>query len=335
MADFNKKLSLTVPTYNRAELLDYLLEVHIPRVAKHNMAIFISDCASMDNTPDVIAKWQKEYPHIYVSRMAEKTHADENWEKALKISETDYTWVVGDSYEVPEYALDAVLARLNTEETIHDGLVVNLVDRIREHPEQVYRDYNRTMQEIGWQMICISCIIFHRDTIHNADFLKYRGSDFGNVGACFDYMTQKEFSLLWLPDISVVTLKHPTIRKDGWGLNYFNIMFNRWPSFVDSLPETYDPDSKDILIRTMADRTLLLGWRNMLNLRGNRHITQEIYDEFEGRMDRVAQSGFKSYIRFLLTLPPGLCRTATKAIEWFRRKNYRIRNALGIYKANR
>ena len=41
--EINKKLSIVIPTYNRASFLDYSLETHIPLAKEYNISIYIFD----------------------------------------------------------------------------------------------------------------------------------------------------------------------------------------------------------------------------------------------------------------------------------------------------
>jgi abequosyltransferase len=60
----NPLISITIPTYNRAEFLDRCLAAHIPVARAHNIQIFISDNASTDGTESVVKKRMTEYPWI-------------------------------------------------------------------------------------------------------------------------------------------------------------------------------------------------------------------------------------------------------------------------------
>ena len=60
----NKLISIVIPTYNRAELLDYCLGHHISLVKSNNIKIFIFDNASPDATEIVVRKRIEEYPLI-------------------------------------------------------------------------------------------------------------------------------------------------------------------------------------------------------------------------------------------------------------------------------
>ena len=64
----SKKLSICIPTYNRALLLKECVESFLPEAVKYDIPIFISDNASSDNTKDVVEKLREVYPDIIYSR---------------------------------------------------------------------------------------------------------------------------------------------------------------------------------------------------------------------------------------------------------------------------
>jgi len=57
----NKLLTIAIPTFNRATLLDRQIAwlAKIIKEFESECEIFISDNCSIDNTQDVIKKWQK------------------------------------------------------------------------------------------------------------------------------------------------------------------------------------------------------------------------------------------------------------------------------------
>lgn len=62
--EINKNLSIVIPTYNRADFLDYSLEVYIPMLKEYGIEIAIFDNASTDNTYEIVSKWIKEYDYL-------------------------------------------------------------------------------------------------------------------------------------------------------------------------------------------------------------------------------------------------------------------------------
>ena len=98
--EINKKLSIVIPTYNRADFLDYSLEIHIPMLKEYGIEIAIFDNASTDNTEKVVSKWMEEYPYLSYHRSETNIGPDANFERALKYPDTEYIWLLGDTYEI-------------------------------------------------------------------------------------------------------------------------------------------------------------------------------------------------------------------------------------------
>jgi glycosyltransferase involved in cell wall biosynthesis len=65
-------LTICIPTYNRASLIDEALNHLIPIISDLKIEICISDNASPDNTQAIIKKHQLKYPYINSYRQ-EKT----------------------------------------------------------------------------------------------------------------------------------------------------------------------------------------------------------------------------------------------------------------------
>ena len=57
----NKELAICIPTYNRALVLKDLLNDLILKVEDYQVAIYISDNNSQDNTYDIVREAQKKY----------------------------------------------------------------------------------------------------------------------------------------------------------------------------------------------------------------------------------------------------------------------------------
>jgi|APSaa5957512535_1039671.scaffolds.fasta_scaffold125942_2 abequosyltransferase len=54
-------LSIVIPTYNRADFLDILLEKHVNIFRQCDIPIFIYNNASTDDTNEVINKWKGKW----------------------------------------------------------------------------------------------------------------------------------------------------------------------------------------------------------------------------------------------------------------------------------
>ncbi|OEJ69575.1 glycosyltransferase [Magnetovibrio blakemorei] len=322
----NTKLAIALPTYNRAITIDFFLKTYIPVVKDHNIGIYISNNASTDNTLEVIEKWKSVYPYIFCSGFDETVHVDINVENALKLSPAEYTWLIGDGYEIPQQSLEYLLNVLPDGSDKYDFVIANLVGRIKDIDEKIYRDQNQVLEDLAWMITCLGCTVYHKSVIPLGDYSRYRATEFGHVGFVFDILSKLDFKLLWSPNITIVTLKTPE-RKPGWGQYFLSNIFEKWPSFISLLPDSYGASSKAIAMRAFLQKSKLLGWRNMLTIRSQGFLNKEIYRRYEGIVSEVAPGFLKSYMLFLTYMPEGLCAFVLKRVEWIRRKNFQIRKA--------
>src|SRR3989344_8861864 len=131
----SSQLSIVMPTYNRADFLDYSLSVHAPLAAKYSVEIFIFDNASSDSTSEVVSKWQEQYPLVRYFKNSTNLGAEGNFEAALRKPDTDYIWLLGDTYEISEQLFLNVFAQL------HDGydhFLVNVGGEVKTLESKVY-----------------------------------------------------------------------------------------------------------------------------------------------------------------------------------------------------
>jgi glycosyltransferase involved in cell wall biosynthesis len=88
-------LQLRVITYNRAAELARTLEA-LATSPFRSCQITILDNHSSDATPDVCAAYRERFPRCSIVRHRSNIGASANYLRALELSTTRYTWVVGD-----------------------------------------------------------------------------------------------------------------------------------------------------------------------------------------------------------------------------------------------
>ncbi len=112
-------LTIAIPTFNRATQLDALLSVLEPQVAgKADVEVFISDNASDDDTPTVIAAAAERYRHagarLRTHRHATNIGSDANFAFCFNQAGGHFFWMCGDDDLIVPDAIDDVLALLRT-----------------------------------------------------------------------------------------------------------------------------------------------------------------------------------------------------------------------------
>ncbi|MBW4596500.1 MAG: glycosyltransferase [Brasilonema angustatum HA4187-MV1] len=111
-----KLLTIAIPTYNRAQLLDKQLAwvAQVLVGLESECEIFVSDNCSTDNTQEVIKKWQTNLTHITFksSRNAENIGVMRNIIHCLKSATTKYVWTIGDDDPIQDRTVTYVINKL-------------------------------------------------------------------------------------------------------------------------------------------------------------------------------------------------------------------------------
>ncbi|WP_135076096.1 glycosyltransferase [Terasakiella sp. SH-1] len=327
---YNPLLSIAIPTYNRANHLDFYFETHIESFKKHNIAIFISDNPSGDHASEVIAKWQGEYENIFSTKLDTMVDTDTNHEYVIKLPDTEYIWICADSYELPDATITQVLECLENAPEKYDSLHINLVNRIKDLPEKTYTDHNEFLSEIGWSISCNTTNIISRDMADNGPYGVANGSLFVVPGFIYHYLSKPDFKAKWLPSASVFTLKYPGPIKLGLRFTAFDLIFKHWPELINNLPDVYSQQSKETLILKHTHLVGWLHWRRLLGFYGDNYISEEQLEKYKEGIRTLTPKSTQFFIYFFRRVPAPICKFFSVIIEWSRRRNYRIRKKLGL-----
>lgn len=308
----NPLLSITIPTYNRADFLDFCLEVHIPLARIHNIQIFISDNASTDSTKQVVEKRQQEYPLIQYKRNETNVGPDKNFELALTYPSTNYVWLLGDTYQIPPEGINQLLHFITKKNKIYAAIIIDVMKRASEIPQQEYSDSNKLLSDLGWHMTCLATLVYSSDLISHANFERYQNSYFLQTGIILEYIANEDFLILWNQNISLKMLEHPQfLSKKGWYQQpiVFEIACTRWANFIFSLPASYDLEVKSKCILDHGYKSGVFSFKNLLLLRHSNILNYDIYKKYFHLLPLTMQ-----YSRFTIFLISVFPRTAYKPL---------------------
>ncbi len=118
----NKLLTIAIPTYNRAELLDKQLAWLAQAIKgfEFDCEILVSDNCSTDHTQEVISKWQKCLNNITfkVNKNPENLGVMRNIMYCLNSATTKYVWTIGDDDPIQDRAVAYVINKLKENEDL-------------------------------------------------------------------------------------------------------------------------------------------------------------------------------------------------------------------------
>ena len=108
-----KLLTIAIPTYNRAKLLDTQLTwlAHAVKGLEDEIEIFVSDNGSTDNTQDVIKKWKAALSTFTFGscRNPENLGVMKNIMNCFNAATTKYVWTIGDDDPIEDRAIPYVI----------------------------------------------------------------------------------------------------------------------------------------------------------------------------------------------------------------------------------
>tara|TARA_B100000959_G_C14950381_1_gene611657 strand:- start:1033 stop:2001 length:969 start_codon:yes stop_codon:yes gene_type:complete len=261
----NTNLSISIPTFNRAQFLDYSLSIHIPLARKSDIAIYVSDNNSSDDTFEIVQKWMKLYDYLFYSKNEVNIGPDMNFELALKLPDTKFIWLIGDTSEIKQKVFESIVEQSKEK---YDLIILNEAKRVTDLKSQIISDRNILISNLGWHLTQISCVVYSKELINNSNFSSYRDTRFIHVGVVLEFLSNKDtFLAKWNQDLSTEMLRIKNVPKISWQEDTFDIWLRKWPNFVFSLPINYSLASKKQMIRTHNNKTNIFGFKSLIFLR--------------------------------------------------------------------
>lgn len=236
MNRLNELVTICIPTWNRMNILEESLENLIPKIEPYGFRILISDNASNDGTETVVRKYQERYQYIHYNVHDENIGPDRNFEWVLKeaAKDTEYAWILGDSYRIIDSQLQSVVNIL--EKRKYSLVVVNGFDRICEKNSKEYKSMPVLFDEIGWHMTMIGALIFSKKIIEHDTFYRYFDTNFIQEGIVFEFLSKNPLEKVYF--YAENTIYATQLSRDGnhWISESIKVFGKNWMSFVLSLP---------------------------------------------------------------------------------------------------
>ncbi|TAM20944.1 MAG: glycosyltransferase family 2 protein [Nevskiaceae bacterium] len=108
-------LTIAIPTYNRGDRLNLLLEALSCENFGDQIEVIIADNASEDNTADVIGRYLESNPKWIAYRHAENLGMDGNFLSCYLKATGEYLWLLGDDDRIVSGGIRAVLNLIELE----------------------------------------------------------------------------------------------------------------------------------------------------------------------------------------------------------------------------
>lgn len=172
------KLSICIPTYNRAAYLVEALSSIVGQVTNeiaHQIEICISDNASTDDTLAVVTSWQERSPvRVVYQRNLTNEGADRNYLKVVSLASGEYCWLFGSDDVLQTGSLALMLGAIQSNKDIY------LVDRVECDLEM------RPQRVAHWLGGTLPRSLYHLS--NSTELITYL-SNAQSLGALFSYLS--------------------------------------------------------------------------------------------------------------------------------------------------
>lgn len=234
------RVSIALPTYNKAEYLNAFLQRHADYLYRKKINLYIHNNASSDDTEAVLARYSKKFTNINAhNRKGRSVSYDESVKYILDKTIEEYVWIIGDSYEISEQLFDIIHKSVLSNS--YDILIANL-NNILPASDQYIVDKNIVLNRYCGIIACIGTTIINRKVINSFNYERYCGKQYIHLALPLDYIAKNNFQAKFIGTLSVMPIKIDGKVKTNW--MYTNdallIITKLWVEFVDLLPKSFD-----------------------------------------------------------------------------------------------
>jgi glycosyltransferase involved in cell wall biosynthesis len=171
---YNQKLlTLAIPTYNRASILDralYIIRSQLEAVGDY-VEFIVSDNCSPDNTKEIVQGYIESGMPINYIRNKSNIGPSRNIVNCYKMAQGKYVWVLSDDDYLSEKALEFVVNILNSHKDY--GLIFYTLNYPGSPGFTEYNSRKDFFQKIDYMILWISGNILRRQYYEDFPFEKY------------------------------------------------------------------------------------------------------------------------------------------------------------------
>lgn len=229
-------LSLCIPTHNRARFLEESLPAILnstnPKYFSE-IEIVISDNASTDDTPSIIAHFQKNNPDFLWNVIRQNPNiGPSNVTVVTTYAKGEFIWILSDDDIVMPDAINRILEKLHSEPNLN-GIVVNYApfkDNIKYLKKAVLplkeqpQSPDEFLSFLSSQLTFISILVFRR----NLSLIPEDERRFYSLCQCFIFLNVvKQKNICYIPQISLA------VRGDNsGGYNFFTVFVGEFEEIL-------------------------------------------------------------------------------------------------------
>ena len=264
----NKKLAISIPTYNRSKILQSNLKNIISQAKLFDIPIYILDDSNNSDTSEMVKQYREEYKLLFYSQNTPSLGHDKNIISCLSFEETDYIWLMGDSISIAENAVNRVLGIIEKESP--RIISCNTRDRLLKIDSNHIYDKDYVLEKFGWHNTLTGTTIYSKSalqSIYKLDLLECK--NFPQISIIFNVLNEN-CSFYWENKPLIYAHKD---KKSYWAENIFETFIDDFSRVIFYLPPEYSNHLKSKVIPIHSLKARIFDLKSLLILR-----TENIFD---------------------------------------------------------
>ena len=229
----NIELSICIPTYNRAKILEESLRLLLPQCVDRPVEVCISNNASTDGTAALL----ESYPAVFRETRERNIGIDRNILAALRMARGRYVLPIGDDETIGAHGVDSILSALRSKP---DLLMLNGWHRAKAHlpprlQGKTITDLREAFQSL-WDKMPLGGFVIPRAYAEPEYTDRYLGTHHAYSGAVWDYLLDQE-------SIRIECMAHPVVEfrevPKTWSADAEAILQEEIPRWFGLIPAYY------------------------------------------------------------------------------------------------
>lgn len=288
------KLAIAIPTYNRAEMLEYNLLQIIDELLQYKVPVYISDDSTNDETEKCIGKLNEKYGLFHYKKNEIRLGHDLNCLHTISLPVEHYVWYMGDSMIIKPGAIKKVLSHIHRDGP--DFISCNAEGRSLDISSRVFDNGAVLFETLCWHLTMTGSTIYNRNNIIDlAHFDASKFKNFPQTAIIFEQFAAKASRLFWINE----KLIYGNQKKNSyWASKVFEVFIDDFRSFLYNLPECYSLKSKNGVLLQHSINSGVFSYRSFILYRMEGFYDHLIFKKYK--------DDFKNFTRtnlmFLLIL---------------------------------
>jgi abequosyltransferase len=282
----NNKLSIAIPTYNRAEMLEYNLLQIIDELLQYNIPVYISDDSTNEETEKCIRKMNEKYGLFHYKKNEIRMGHDLNCLHTLSLPVENYVWYMGDSMIIKKGSIEKVLSYIDSD--VYDFISCNADGRFIDVGSKVFNDGVVLFETLCWHLTMTGSTIYNKNKLFdlaNFDISKFK--NFPQTAIIFEQFATKKSQLFWTNEKLIYSNQK---KNSYWASKVFEVFIDDFRSFLYNLSDYYTLKSKDKVLLQHSVQTGIFNFPSFVLYRMEGFYDYKIFKKYQEDFHKITNT---------------------------------------------